>query len=312
MRLLVTGAAGFIGAHLLRRLASEDVSVAAVLRPESDCWRIKAPLESGRVTRIAGDLRRPETLRRAVVSFSPDVVIHLAWSGVGNQFRNDPRQVDDNLSASLSLLRLAHEAGARAFVGLGSQAEYGPLNATLDEQAPTRPTTLYGVTKLCTCLLAGHLCAQFGMRFCWLRLFSAYGPMDDARWMIPGLILALLRGERPALTKGVQRWDYVYAEDVAEAIHRAAVSEQASGVFNLGSGEAHTIRSIVERIRDLINPELPLGFGELPFRADQVMHLQADIGRLRRAVGWSPRTPLAEGLPKTVEWYREHRDSFDR
>ncbi|MFN2492468.1 MAG: NAD-dependent epimerase/dehydratase family protein [Pyrinomonadaceae bacterium] len=308
----MTGTSGFIGSHLLRRLAGEDLQVAILLRPESDCWRIESLMDLQKITRITGDFRRPESIRDAVKSFAPSLVIHLAWSGVGNQFRNDLVQVDDNLSASLSLLRLARDAGCRAWVGLGSQAEYGPLNAQLDEQAETKPTTLYGVTKLCTQMLSSHLCEQFGMRFCWLRLFSAYGPMDDPRWMIPELILSLLDGKRPALTKGSQRWDYIYAGDVVDAIYSTAINTEASGVFNLGSGEAHTLRSIVEQIRDLVNPKLDLGFGAVPFRADQVMHLQANVERLREVVGWRPQTSLAEGLAKTVEWYREHRSQFKR
>ena len=121
------------------------------------------------------------------------------------------------------------------------------------------------------------------------------------------LIGRLLAGERPALTAGAQRWDYLYVGDAAGAVAEAATNERATGDYNLGSGTAPTLRSIVERIRDLIDPALPLGFGEVPYRPDQVMHLQADVGRLRADLGWSPRVGLDEGLRRTVEWYREHR-----
>jgi nucleoside-diphosphate-sugar epimerase len=256
-------------------------------------------------------LREPCGVADAIRDFAPEAVAHLAWSGVGNRFRNDVSQVSDNLFGSLELLRVAREAGCRVWLGMGSQAEYGPANARLSEDAPARPTTLYGATKLSTCLLSERLCEQLGMRFAWLRLFSSYGPMDDPGWMIPHLILTLLRGERPALTEGTQRWDYIYASDVAEAIYLTLKTPEASGVFNLGSGEAQPLRRIVEHVRDLVDPSLPLGFGEVAFRADQVMHLEADTTRLRRQAGWSPRVPLAEGLARTVEWYRDYRDKFD-
>jgi UDP-glucose 4-epimerase len=307
MRLLVTGATGFLGAHLLRRLAGEDAAVAILLRPRADAWRIEQLRP--RLTEIVGDLNEPGSYADAVREFAPEALAHLAWAGVGNRRRNELSQVEENLFATLELLKVARDAGCRAWLGMGSQAEYGPLNARIGEDAPTRPTTLYGAAKLSACVLAEQLCRQFDMRFVWLRLFSSYGPMDDPGWMIPHLILKLLRRERPDLTEGTQRWDYVYAADVAEAIYLTLRNEGASGVFNLGSGEAEPLRAVVERVRDLIDPSLPLGFGEVPFREDQVMHLEADTARLC-ALGWSPRVGLAEGLAKTVEWYRDNRDKF--
>jgi len=284
------------------------MEVAILVRPQSDRWRLRQ-VEGG-YREILGDLQNLPACAGAIKEFAPDTVINLAWWGVLNRYRNDLSQIDDNLSGNLALLRLAQEAGCRTWIGLGSQAEYGPHTAVISEEDPTRPTTLYGMTKLITNMLSQFLCNQWGMRFVWLRIFSSYGPMDDPGWMIPYLILALLRGERPALTEGTQKWDYLYAGDVAEALYLAAVNPEVEGVFNLGSGEAYSIKSIVQKIRDLIDPHLPLGFGEVPYRPDQVMHLQADNRRLREKAGWSPRVSLDEGLARTVEWYRDHRKQF--
>lgn len=308
MRILITGATGFLGAHLLKQLSAEDVTVAILFQPQSNRWRIEHL--GMNFVEIIGDLRQPQGISDAIKDFVPDTVIHLAWSGVLNRYRNEELQLD-NLFGSLALLRIANEAGCRTWIGLGSQAEYGPLNIRINEDAPTRPSTLYGMTKLCACLLSQYLCAQFNMRFVWLRLFSAYGPADNPGWLIPYVILTLLRGECPALTTGEQRWDYLYVEDAARAIWQAATNPAAQGVFNLGSGEAYTIRSIVERIRDLVDPSLPLGFGEVLYRPDQIMHLQADISRLQQATDWAPRVSLDEGLKRTVEWFRENRRLYE-
>jgi nucleoside-diphosphate-sugar epimerase len=302
-RILLTGATGFIGAHVLRRLlADERVQVAAFLRTTSDAWRIRDLAH--RVQRIDGDLRQIAAAESAVAAFAPDTVLHLAWTGVTNTFRNDPQQID-NVEATVNLVRLSHRIGVRHWIGLGSQAEYGPHEGPLREDTPTHPTTLYGITKLSACMLAQHLCATANIRFAWLRLFSAYGPMDDPSWMIPYLTLRLLRHERPALTAGRQRWDYVHVEDAAEAVCRVAATGQATGIFNLGSGRTATIREIVERIRDLVDPVAELGFGEVPYRPDQVMHLEADITKLTTATAWTPQTSLDEGLRRTVDWYRQ-------
>jgi nucleoside-diphosphate-sugar epimerase len=149
------------------------------------------------------------------------------------------------------------------------------------------------------------------MRFAWLRLFSSYGPGDDPGWMIPYLILELLKGKTPALTKCEQLWDYIYASDVADAICRVASTPTANGFFNLGSGEAPPLSNTVKTLRDAIDPSLPLGIGQVPYRPDQVMHLQANNHRLRSLTGWQPNISLEEGLLRTVEWFRENRERYN-
>jgi UDP-glucose 4-epimerase len=300
MRIFVTGASGFIGSHLLEQLAGTKHQVAALLRPAGDRRRIEPWL--GGVEIISGDLSRLEQWAGHLAQFAPETVIHLAWSGVVNSARDNPDQTR-NVQDTAELVKVSHRAGAKSWVGLGSQAEYGPCNERVDESQPANPTTLYGVAKLAAGLMARGLCASLKMRFAWLRLFSAYGPRDDASWMIPSLILALKEGRRPALTRCEQLWDYVYAADAAEVVLMTALSSQAEGVFNLGSGQARALREIVETIRDMVRPGAALGFGEVPYRPDQVMHLEANVGRLQALTGWRPKTALAEGLRRTVDFY---------
>jgi UDP-glucose 4-epimerase len=309
VRILITGATGFLGSYVLKRLlADRRHDVAVLIRPESDTWRVSALLNQAE--RIPFGLSDLTSARGHVADFRPDTVIHLAWSGVGNRFRNDLAQVD-NLRATVDLVELTRSVGGTVWVGIGSQAEYGPTQGVIHEGMPTRPTTLYGVTKLSAYMLADHLCAQAGIRFGWVRVFSTYGPMDDPSWMIPYLILKLLNGEKPALTPGTQVWDYLHAEDAARAIVSVAVSSSASGVFNLGSGRPRAIREIVTLVRDQVDLALPLGFGEVPFRPDQVMHLEADVSRLRDQTGWLPTISLEDGIQQTVAWFRENRDRYE-
>jgi len=303
-RILLSGAAGFIGAGVLRQLVAEGgVEVAAIVRNPESAWRASDELARVRVLRV--DLADGGALEKAVRSFAPTHLLHLAWSGVLGKDRNDAAQ-HVNVFHSIRLLEIALAAGAKHFIGLGSQAEYGPCQARIDESTATSPTTMYGAAKLATSLMAGRLCELAGARFAWLRLFSSYGPRDNPEWMIPYLALSLLRGERPAVTAAEQRWDYIYVDDAAAAIVAVARSDAASGAFNLGSGSAPRLRDIIEKVRDAIDPALPIGFGEVPYRPDQVMHLEADIGRLTKATGWRPKVDLAEGIARTVDWYRTH------
>ena len=304
MRCLVTGASGHLGSYLTRLLLSRGHEVIVFVRPQSDLWRISDVLSQTKL--IRGDLSDIDRVTPQIMSAAPEIVFHLAWYGVTSEYRNDPNQINYNLIGTLGLLQAAQQSGCSCWVGMGSQAEYGPYNGTLREDLPTWPMTTYGVTKLCVGLLSRKLCEMTGTRYIWLRLLATYGPKDDVHHLIPTVIIKLLASEKPSLTLGEQQWDYLYVEDAAEAIYSVALKSKAQGVFNLGSGETCTIRSIVERIRDMIAPELPVGLGEMPYRPDQVMHLQADISRLRQVVRWSPQVSPDDGLERTVTWFKEN------
>lgn len=299
-RVFVTGATGFVGSFLVRQLLADSRDVAILMRPTSDTWRIANVLDHVHI--INGSMEDVAGFAPQLIGFAPDAVAHLAWRGVTNTHRNDAAQIL-NVAESVALYAHARDAGCTRFVGMGSQAEYGPVSARLDEQVPTRPTTVYGAAKLSAALLLDRLAAADGVAFAWLRLFSSYGPKDDPSWLVPYMARRLLAGERPALTPGEQIWDYIYVEDAAAAV-LASLDVDASGFFNLGSGVGRPLRTIIEAVRDAIDPALPLGIGEVPYRPDQVMHLEADISALTAATGWTPRMPLDEGLARTIEWLR--------
>ena len=298
MRALITGASGFIGSYLTRRLLSAGVPVAIVHRRDSDLWRLRDDLSG--VVRIEGDLLDLEAIESSIAEFKPDTFFHLAWFGVNNKQRNDDSQLEKNLYSSLALVRLAGKLGCRNWIGAGSQAEYGPQNQSLTEASTTAPTTLYGATKLSVYFLASQMAKNMGLRFAWVRVFSTYGPQDNPDWMLPYVIRLLKQGATPALTPAAQRWDYLHVMDAAEAFYQIAITPQAQGLFNLGSGQSRPLKEIIEFIRDQIDPELPLGFGQVPYRPDQVMFLEANVAKLRKETNWIPRISLEEGLRETI------------
>jgi len=299
-RIFLTGASGFVGAEVVRQLLLDGRDVAVLMRPSTNPRRIQKFL--GLCTVIIGDLRNTEEIHSALLNFSPEAVIHLGWDGVKGADRNSPVQMD-NIVSSINLHKLTSQIGCRYFIGLGSQAEYGQLSGRIFEDASTHPTTCYGAAKLATGLALERSAVAIERPFGWLRLFSSYGPDDDPSWLIPYLIKTLLAGEKPSLTTAGQIWDYIHVKDVAGGII-ASLDAQVCGIFNLGSGDGRPLYDIITMIRDAINPNLPLGFGDIPYRPDQVMHLEADIGALSAASGWRPTISLESGIAETVAWYR--------
>lgn len=302
MRCLVTGATGHLGVPLVRLLVENGCEVAVLVRPSSDLTRWG---EAGsKVQTITGDLSDVAASAKAISDFAAQTVFHLGWHGVANAQWNDLKQIDHNLQGSVHLARLCIDAGCRCWIGLGSQAEYGRVAGALHEDLPTRPETLYATTKVCTQLLTQNLCKTNDVRFAWLRLMATYGPWDAANHLIAFVIRELLQGRKPSLTKGEQRWDYLFVDDAAQALWQMANSP-ANGIFNLGSGKAQSLRDIVTTVRDLIDPDLPLGWGEVPYSPNQVMNLHSNITRLVQATGWKPTTPFQDGLQRTIAWQKE-------
>lgn len=304
MRILLTGSSGFVGSHLLATLISQKIPVAILLRKDSDLKRIQTYLDCIPVFKV--NSLNLNAVSAAVKHFEPDTLINLAWYGVGNSYKDDTQQISQNLLWVQAVFNLVRDVGITSIIGLGSQAEYGPQNGILDETTLPQPTTLYGVAKLAAYHTFRTLCLQHHIRFVWLRLFSAYGPADNPSWFIPYVIQSILKKNEPRLTKGEQKWDYIYISDVVRAIMGIFLEPKAAGVFNLGSGQIFTLKEIAEVIRNQLDPKVQLNFGTLPYRPDQTMHLQANISRLKNSIPWEPEISLIQGIKKTIAWFREH------
>jgi nucleoside-diphosphate-sugar epimerase len=298
-RLLVTGAGGFVGAAVVKAAVAAGHDVIALVRN----GRARLAPVANRVSLERVDLSDTAAVAALLASAKPDIVVHSAWEGVGGPSRAGDIQLE-NIRTTVALTDAAIAAGARKFVGIGSQAEYGRYDRKITEADLPQPTMLYGAAKLAACHLAAQRCREAGLSFAWLRLFSVYGPGDNANWLIPSTAAALVRGQAPKCTEGTQKWDYLHIDDVADGVLAAAVTERATGVFNLSSGNPVAVRAIVELLRDMAAPELELAFGEIPFGPDQIMHLEGDNSRLREATGWAPRISIGAGLRQVVDELR--------
>jgi UDP-glucose 4-epimerase len=305
MRCLVTGASGFLGSHLVRKLVHEGHQVLAAVRSSSDLWRLKDVHD--RISFVFAPLKDVRSCRSEILTFRPEVTFHFAWTG-GNssKYANDCEQVFENVPGSLDLAQIVAEAGCSTLIYAGSSLEYGKFQIPARETDLPAPTNLYGAAKYGTEILLQGLCSASGIRFCGVRVFWTYGHMDDPSRMIPSVIASLLAGKSPSLTEGKQLWDFLFIEDAIRALLLLALTRDAEGIFNLGSGMPVAVRTVVELIKDSIDASPAVQFGAVPYGPHQVMHLEADISRLKMATGWTPQVRIEEGIRRTVGWYKEN------
>lgn len=297
MSVLVTGITGFVGSHLARRLAAEGEQVCALVRPSA-----VLPAEGSDLQVLRGDLSNPESYRAGVRELQPDTLIHLAWYVEHGRFYGAAENLDW-VGHSLALLRELAESGCRRFVMAGSCAEYDwSYGRLIEDRTPSRPATLYGVAKNATREIALAFAREYGLSLAWARFFFLYGPGEPETRLVPSVTRSLLAGERAACSHGKQERDFLYVDDAAEAI-RAIARSDLEGTVNVGTGQAETIRQVVELLGEFTGQGREgVDLGARPSAPNEAPLVVADTRRLR-STGWEPRWTLPAGLAETVRWW---------
>ena len=292
MKILLTGATGFIGSHVARELVAAGHEVHVLVRAESNFWRIKDIKASLRI--IHGDLLDSSFILHPS---SFDLCIHLAWYVEPGKYLESP-QNKQWVETSVRFARAMQDAGCRRFMAAGTCFEYATSDEPLRESSPTGPRTLYAQSKL----ELFNTLQSLEMEIAWVRFFYQYGPHEDPRRLVPVVVNALLRGQEAKLVPGDRCRDYLYIEDVASAV-TAVTQSKLTGAVNIGSGAPTTEAEIGMKIGELIGkPEL-VKFGALPYSPTEPMHVVSDNTKLK-STGWKPRYGLNEGLRRTIEWWR--------
>ena len=312
-RALVTGARGFIGSALCRRLIASGVEVHAVSRnppaEEHPWWRyVAGDMSHAARARIirwwSADLVELDAARSLIRAIRPDVTFHLASLVTGSRSLEMVLPIfQNNFMTAFNLLMATAENGAGRIILAGSLEEPDEVDA-----APCSP---YAAAKWSASGYARMLHALYQIPVVIAKIFMVYGPgQSDHTKLIPYVTISLLHGDAPKLSSGARSVDWIYVDDVVEGLIRCAQTPGIDGrTVELGSGVVLSIREVVQQLSELLACTVNPQFGAVPDRPLE-REKKADITESHRLIGWQPSTPLLVGLARTVEWYKTNLQLF--
>lgn len=298
MKAVITGASSPLGRALIDELLTHDIEVLAICRQSSE--RMKFIPGNKNIEIIECSLNELSNLSLAG---NYDIFYHFAWaSTAGNAARDVIEAHVDNIKYTLDAVELAKRLGCRRFIGSGSQAEYGRVNVKLDAKVPTNPESAYGMAKLCAGQMSRLKCEQLGMEHIWTRILSVYGPYDSEKTLVKSVVTNLMRGKHVSCTNGEQTWDLIYSKDAARALYLLGEKGISGKVYCIGSGIRRTVKEYIEDIKNMINPNVSIGFGDIEYSKKQVMYLLANIEELVEDTGFQVEYSFEEGIKEIIDF----------
>ncbi|MDQ6749213.1 MAG: NAD-dependent epimerase/dehydratase family protein [Actinomycetota bacterium] len=309
---LVTGAGGFIGANLVRRLVAEGHRVHAIVRPGARAWRLDGAPEARRVELDLGD---GEAVADAVAKLRPEWIFHLAAHGAYSWQTDVPEMARVNVAGTIALVEAGARGGCEALIHAGSSSEYGYRDHAPGEEEPPQPNSPYAVTKAAATMYCAHAARQGRLAATTLRLYSAYGPWEEPGRLMPSLVTHAQRGMLPPLVGPATARDFVHVGDVVDAFLLAAQAAGRGGlapILNLGSGTQTSLEELVAMARRIFAVPVEPRWGTAAARAWDTDVWVADVRRIKRELGWAPQRSLEAGLRGLGEWLTGEPDVFDR
>ncbi len=290
---LVTGASGFIGSHLCRRLCELGIEVHAISRQERS-------ENSGNIVWWQGDLGNFSSVEKLFNTIKPDFVYHLASEVTGSRALEVVMPTfQANLVSTVNILIMAAEMDCQRLVMTGSMEEPSADGVAI-------PCSPYAAAKWAGSGYARMFHALYQTPVVMARLFMVYGPdQKDMRKLVPYVISTLLREETPRLSSGERPVDWIYVDDVVEGLIAMSLRSGIEGQeIDLGTGKLTTVKQVVELICELHEADIVPEFGSIPERALERVRV-ADVADTCRNLGWQPRVSLKEGLVETIKWYQK-------
>jgi nucleoside-diphosphate-sugar epimerase len=298
---LVTGAGGFVGCCLVRRLLEQGRDVHVLLRTAEIPWRLQDI--AARLTVHAADLVDAAAVRQAVARSGAGAVFHLAAHGAYESQSDARRILETNVLGSYNVLEASAAAGVAVVVNAGSSSEYGLKSEPMREAERLEPNSVYAVAKAAQTHLASLVARRGSTAVVTFRLFSVYGPWEQPTRLMPTVIRRARAGLPLEMVSPDTAHDFVYVDDVLDAMVDVGRLRAVSGeVFNLGSGVQSTLRDVVAAVQAAVGDRSEVRWGAMPARRWDTDRWQADVTKAREVLGWSPRHSLREGVARMAAW----------
>ena len=296
--ILITGATGFLGSNLVNRFNKNNYTIICLKRKNSNCFRVSSQLKN--IIWVNADFKGWE---KHLYAFKIDYIIHCAWNGVSSEYRDDFSSQMANMQFLEAILKIAKEKKVKKVIGLGSQAEYGYYDGVIDENQNEKPYSYYGVLKLASKNIVKCFCENNDIGWIWLRLFPLFGEFESSKWLIPSLIEKLVLNKEFNMTKGEQKYSYLYVNDFSKIVERIVESNIKSGVYNISSKQNFiSLKELVLIINNELKSNINLvKFGALPYRLNQPMLMGGKMTKIEKEIGEIQETLFIANIRKVIQ-----------
>jgi len=301
-RVILTGATGFIGANLARRLLQDGHEVHLLVRPAENRWRLNSIIHQVHLHTVA--LQQQKRLEEIVTLVDPEWVFHLAAYGSYSSQRDVQTIVSTNYNGTVNLVEACLRTGFEAFINAGSSSEYGYKDHAPNELELVEPNSHYAATKAAATLYCRFTAQKKSRRLATLRLYSVFGPWEEPTRLIPTLILCAMRGELPPLVSPTIARDFVYVDDVVEAFIATAKTalDDPGAILNVGTGSQTTLYELVEIVRGQFAIDAKPQWGSMSDRHWDTDVWVSDPTSIQAELGWKPGYELGDGLQGFAGW----------
>ena len=303
-KVVVVGANGFIGSHLCLHLATKGYQVIALVQKGFPYDILQ---NKDNITCLDFSFDDLHLLNGNPNLESATMLYHLAWAGVSTTFKNEAITQAQNVLYGIKVLEFADTNGIRRVIVPGSASEYACGKGIIDGHNNPAPSDLYSAAKVATRYVCQTYARQHNIQFLWATITSIYGPGRNDNNLITYAIKTLLQGEKPSFTGLEQQWDYLYIDDLMSALQAIGEKGIDGKIYPVGSGEHKQMAEYVKILRDKIDPSLPLGIGDLPYKNKTIDNQVLDITALKVDTGFAPRYTFEQGIELTINYFKHLR-----
>lgn len=303
---LITGAAGFIGANICRKLVEEDaLHIHAFVNEKSSLWRINEITNKIHLHHI--DLTNKRKVQEAVREIRPDIIYHLAAYGAYSSQNFDEKIIETNIIGSWNLLSSCAKFEYELFVNVGSSSEYGNKMSPMKETSLLEPDSMYAVTKSTQTNLCQYLAIKKNLPIVTFRLFSVYGPYEEPTRLIPNLIMAAVHKRSIDMVSPHTSRDFIYIDDVIDSFLMIDRLKKKKGeIFNIGTGIQTSLKELVDIVSKEIGYPLDARWEAMQPRTWDKNIWVSDITKARKLLQWEPKVLINQGIGKCITWFENH------